>query len=440
MMLDAPEIQALVIGNPKCMEKLFEFVRREDGNETSAGYFSTVAQALLGRNSTAVTEFLFCTNDYRGDLVRAVKYRGVADFLWKLICSESSLIHYPYIKISLLQSLCDHLTSASPAISIFNTSRLLSDLLNYKDLKGWKVYAAAVMDRAGIWCETLKLTQTDTLICTFLRLLVSLLSPTTFASLCRLDLSEVYQSLSRLNMCPSQPAPSFHSALLSTLPWLTIYLHSSVSSLLSSLVIDLITCLVPWEQYEPKLISSGLLPAAVDLFAANLWSSIVHKSFQRLVETICDNGGSDTHHYLISTLQFPLTLTKIAANPYIISTTGKKTRKGSLGYVGIIGNLLVSSERVKDEMQGVEQMQWWRDFVDSFLQRKNRLEEGKLGDGATECIASPSPVSPLTSFSAALTTALLCLDTPDWDCDESYRPVEYWKLPVETHDQLADLE
>lgn len=447
MLLDAPELQAIVTGSDKYLEKLFSFLRKEERNPTSAAYFSAVAQGLLARNATAVAQFLFVNNDYKRDLVRCADCRAVCDFLWKLLCCDPGLTHFPYVKISLIQSLCDSLTSEASDIAISNIGRVLQDLINARELKGWKVFIAVTLERAGEWCETLKQPQCEGLVCTLLRLLSSLLSQPDFATLSHLDISEVYTSLQRLSMPSPLPAPPLIPSILSTFPQLHTYLQASApSGLRCSLIMDLMRGLIGWEfEVEEALISAGLIDAAVELFATQLWSSLIHMSFERLIQSICDTGFHHLQSYLINTAKLPWTLAQIASEPYV-QPCKYKLRKGNLGHVIRIGNYLKECWGLRTHMSDLEDQPWWRNFVESFLEERNKLETGRLGD---ETARSPSP-PPSATFTDQLTTALQAeqqhstLEESLEDCEEDtakqFRPVEYWKLPVERLQELADLE
>jgi len=438
MLLEAPELQAMVAGSQRYLEKLFSFLRQEDLSATSASYFSAVAQSLLGRNASAVVQFLFVSNDYKGDLVRGVESRAVCDFLWKLIYCEPGLSQFPYVKICILQSLSDALSLQISDIAVSNIGRLLQDLVNSRELKGWKVFVAVVIQTAGKWCEVLKLTQNPVLISTLLRLLSTLLSQPDFANLSQIDLSEVLLIMQRLSLsCPSPTSPLLPS-LLSTLPQLLSYLQSpSTSGLHCSLILDLMCGLVGWDKdAEETLVSEGLIDAAVSLFATQLWSSLVHKSFERLVQTIGDTGFVPLQYYLINSAKLPWTLANIASDPYIES--GKhKIRKGNLGHVARIGNYLRDCWGLRAGLSEVEQSSWWRAFLTDFLEGQNRLEAGRLGEGLER--------SPSALFSEQLTTALQLssLAASLQDCEEDtaaqFRPAEYWKIPVEQLD-LEDLD
>jgi hypothetical protein len=97
-------------------------------------------------------------------------------------------------------------------------------------------------------------------------------------------------------------------------------------------------------------------------------------------------------------------------------------------------------------MSDLEDQPWWRNFTESFLEESNKLETGRLGE---ETARSPSP-PPSATFTDQLTTALEAeqqhstLEESLEDCEEDtakqFRPVEYWKLPVERLQELADLE
>lgn len=439
MLLEAPELQALVTESEQCLEKLFSCLKREELSPTSAAYFSAVAQGLLGRNAAAVAQFLFLSNDYKGNLVRCMDCRAVGDFLWKLICCEPGFSQFPYIKICLLQSLSDSLSSQISDIAVSNIGRILQDLLNSRDLKGWKVFVAVVIQTAGKWCETLKYTQNPVLISTLLRLLASLLSQPDIANLSQIDLSDVQLVLQRLALPCAVSASPFLPCLFSTFPQLCSYLKSPTTpGLHCSLILDLMCGLVGWDKdAEEMLVSEGLIDAAVSLFATQLWSSLVHKSFERLVQTIGDTGFLPLQSYLIRSAKLPWTLASIASDPY--QESGKhKVRKGNLGHVSRIGNYLKDCWGLKAGLSEVEQFPWWRDFVQDFLEGQNRLETGRLGEGLER--------SPSALFSEQLTTALQQSSLAEslQDCEEDtaaqFHPVEYWKIPVEQLDDLEDLE
>lgn len=461
MLTDSGEVLDLFFREGIYLEQFFAFLRKPEVNPTSAGYFSQVAQSLLARNAAKVVEFLFLVYDYRRDFLRHIGCRPIAELLWKLIRCEPGLPHFTYDKLSLIEALCAFINDSASALQLSHTSQLLTDLMASRDLKGWRVYMALLMQDkvATLWCLGLR-PENPALCCTAAKLLAGVLMLPDYDALSKINYEEVDRAIRKqlgrpqkpvLEPVDTSPVPPLLRRLLPLLPSLVdelaaaCYPGATLCQWRFSLF-NLISALLFVPQAATHLIESAAVPTAVDLFQAQLWPTLFHNAFETFVHRIVEGGDLQLRKELIVRAGLPQVLAEIAQEPCVTTANKCKTRKGYMGHVTRIGNYLLESDLLLVMMEELKSDPRWGTFVREFLTPQTRLESKKLGDAEAESDSSEEFNDDTEDLYHELATALTAqLQSTLDQCSEfstdssEFQPYTYWRLAVPAH-ALEDLD
>jgi len=467
MMTDAPEVLDLFFSDATYLDQFFSYLQKASLDPTAAGYFSTVAQNLLSRNPVELVTYLFIRYSYGPDLGRHLGCRAVQDFLWKLLRCEPGLAQFSIEKLELLELLSEYISDEAAVGEILNSSSILLDLIsNGRDIKGWRVYIALLLQWkvAAPWCLAL-ISGLPLAARTAAQLMTALLSLPDFPQLAKINYEDVDRAIKKqlgrpytVSAAPVSALPPLLANLLPLLPFLVSYLEQDSTDLqLRVSIIDLITAIsglsVP--EATSSLVTSGAYSAVIALFEAQPWASFLHTAVEALVRKVLDGSNLTLKKDLLGTARLPETLAGLAACPYVVSANGSKQRRGQLGHVTRIANSLVCKDSLQDILQPLYCQHWWTEFLTHFLLPQTSLEGRKLGlDSGQEDSEEESELfqevtntrqerQPKEKDTVLFIPEATCLDTAcDFQLLEAcpllgFQTYLYWRLPVPTADLPA---
>lgn len=469
MMTDAPEVLDVFFSNCTYLSQFFSFLQKDSIDPTAAGYFSTVAQNLLSRNPVELVTYLFIEHSYGPDLVRHVGSRAVQEFLWKLLRCDPGLAQFSIEKLELLELLCECISDEATICELLNSSSILLELISSgRDIKGWRVYIALLLQWkvTASWC--LSLISTLPLAArTAAQLITALLSLPDFPQLAKINYEDVDRAIKKQlgkpytdSVPPVSVLPPLLANLLPLLPFLVNNLEEKSADLqLHVAIIHLITAIsgLSGSEVTSSLVTSGAYCAVLALFKAKPWASFLHTAVETLVRKVLEGPNVTLKKDLLVTARLPEILAKLAACPYIISSNGAKQRRGQLGHITRIANCLVCKDSLQDILQPLYSQHWWTSFLTQFLLPQTSLEGRKLGqDSGQQDSEEESELfqevtnTRLDRQSKGKDTALFipevaCLDTSsDFQLLEScpslgFQSYLYWRLPVPSDADLPAL-
>lgn len=394
MLVDSPDLLNLFFADPSYLDHFFSFLRQPSLSPTLAGYFSSISQSLLSHNSQDFLSYLFLHSTSSTDLLTHISTKSIQELLLKLLRSDLGMPQFALERMDLIDLLSQNITDETESVSVLlHSEAVLMELIAAgKEVQGWGVYMSLLLQRKVvlIWCSTL-VSENYVAVTAALRLITALLNLQDFDKLVKINFLELNKAIRKKlgRPIPSDlpdntvASPHLITNLLPLLPFLLRFLSdSSLSIQLKIATIDLIAALSgsSLPEVTSALIASGVYTEIVNLFSNTPWASLLHTSFDSFVTKIITSLNLTLKKHLILTSKLPQMLSNLSLFPYIFTSKGGKMRKGQMGYVTKIGNLLVCNDNLQEIMKDLYKENWWTEFLTGFLLCRTGIEGRKLGE------------------------------------------------------------
>ena len=360
------------------MPDLFAPLQGELLDPVSAGYLAQVSCQLVDYNAEEVVNFLFSGNDYSPELVRQVGNRSISEWLGGMLKADCGGSQFAIEKMRILDLLVDTISTSSATSAVVNAGQVLLDLIdNGKDLRGWNIYMALLVQSQS----ALKLVGNFT----SKQQEKAIVSAEIVGKVMDLEeFEEIYDF-----QFDSIHRPASHQALVDVYDVFAL-INDQVAAITSLLrnssgqirrIIALIRLLSivlqsPTPQIERSFVSNRTLEAVCGLLAAFPCASFLHQAVSLLISALLASASAGLKYDLLVTTKFAATLADISVE----GKWNKAERPGNLAYVTLVGNLLLEAAEKQPFVAGcLEQEETWKPFVES-LRRRNEEARGKLGE------------------------------------------------------------
>lgn len=410
------------------MAELFSPLKGSLLDPVSAGYLAEVCSHLIVYNAEEVVKFLFVSNVYSEALVKQVGNRSISECLGRLLRADCGGSQFAIEKMRVIDLLVDSISENASCAVVLNAGKVLIDLIdNGKDLRGWNIYMAALIQSQCALKLVLNLTSKQQE--------KAIISAELIGKILDLEeFDEIYDFPFR-----SIHRPASHQALSEVydifallndqMEQITAALSNSTGEIRRIMaLIHLLSVVLqsPTPQIERSLVGRRTLGAVVSLFAVYPWASFIHLAIYRLIAALLSSSSSGLKYDLLVTMKFASSLADISRTGEL----NKAERPGNLAYITLIGNLLLETSDKQPFVAGcLEQDEEWRVFCETTLTRRNELEQGKLGEKQIDEEGNGS--QPSTDVSSGSTQ-----EEPDehaatnTDPSQLFSSFLYWSVPI----------
>lgn len=371
-----------IADSPELLSQFCAFLDDEDLNATLVGYFCKVLIAMISRSPEKFVSFLGSS----GRLERIAKHtshRGFYDVGIKILMLDS--IQYPsllesqsFLIINFIQTLAQ-----GKRLQVVNSSNVIIDFI---------IRSAENMSK-----DLIEVLISDPSIQTLFTCLQSDDSFRVVASV------NIIKTLLQANLRVSLKTVTEHyfsgQVFQDNLTWLIKVLSRPKSrTMLNTMklefeplgedrlkVVELVSVLtrIPDDNLIQVLANSGIFEAVQDLFFSYPWHSFLHNIFENIVAHVISSQNEVLIQNAVLRHEF---LQKIVGT--CVEQQGKH-RPGLLGVVHKIANMIKNSGNplVFERLVGNE---LWSNFVNGYLERRNKLDYLQLGDLSRKIRSSSS--------------------------------------------------
>ncbi|CAG9325789.1 unnamed protein product [Blepharisma stoltei] len=189
-----------------------------------------------------------------------------------------------------------------------------------------------------------------------------------------------------------------------------------------------------------------IIPKLTELFESHDWNSLLHERYFNIVESIIYSDSQDLQIALLEDAKLPQLLIRLGNSPYV--QYGRALiKRGSMGYVYKIANLLISSKNkgiIEDEV--INKIEGWASFEKEIVEVYNRVANSELGaiynfesassEGNNETESSNLPVF-TDSDNAQIEPISSVSDAQGFGGDETaseYFENVYWKVEFDLNE------
>jgi serine/threonine-protein phosphatase 6 regulatory subunit 3 len=379
---DLEKVVSLFFKEPGYMERLLDFLKTDKLNFTLAGYFAKVITSLFCYHSHSVLAAALDVANCSKDLVRHVASRSIAEVIERLLAFEEpgSNAYIPERK-QLLDLLVDAIAPETEIESINASSIIVNFLGKQTSVVRWEEVARHLATRATIERIMRHLYSCNTIV---VKSLVSVL----IAIISHAPLKSDAQGEDDTTLYEAE-VPPVVELLATHLDKLVAYIkepRAPVSRTTFKVAIPVLgedrlkLCEllgVAMKLDEPllnkRLISEKVPSLFVEMFVEFPWNSSYHKCFESFVNAVLDSSDNSLKTALILEAELPRYLVELSDNGRF-PTEGVEIRRGNLGFVTRISNLLV--KHAKDDLvkQLLAKFPSWDCYVCEALQERNEIE------------------------------------------------------------------
>lgn len=376
------------------VDKLLSVLKMDRVHPTLAGYFSKVFECLFRSEESVVLKAIF-EGHYEHDFIRLLNSRSIAEALGKIIwLDERTPQLYLSNRIELVNKVVSLIDQASPYETCANASNLLVETIaRGKDIDGWAVIVQSLSSPAVL--EKL-IKQLGCPEVNVLRSAVAVLS-----ALCKPEVLNIFKSPDQeesttlmrdedevplivhlltkvvknlpdlLSRCPAAAQPSTFGASVSVLGEGRLKLIEFANTVLR----------IQDAAIVKAVAECTIIETITALFQEFCWHSLLHGAYEQLVLVVLQSSSMELKSRLLISAKLPKVLIRLCADQ-AQNGRGLAIRRGSLGHVTRLANILENASKIQDYIRGVlDATKGWRQFYTSTITLQNETESRRL-DGA----------------------------------------------------------
>jgi len=408
------------------LEYLFSFLdSNEELNPVLSGYFNKVVESLFRRNPEKMIEFVYDNEGIMASLAKHIGNRSISDLLGLFICYES--FHYEdekplylTLKLEVIEDLVNILTESEDIDSSTNAAHVLCEIVSKSDVivDGKEIGVKLVSDKVlGQIFNTLRKRDNFLVLnaCNVLYFIVEYLNP--YRPVRNMSLSYKLQRQSRdvenepLIDCISKNIATFAQILSNktSQEGVKTAFGTNVKLLGSGRLrmIELIDRILKMNSRRiiQRVCETNLIQIITELFLEFEWNNMLHHSYERFVTTLLTRNDPGLLKALfIDSQLLEIIMNSMKESKIEIFKQGRKIRKGNLGHITRIANILVDSSQnsaeIKEYLTGNPE---WENFVQTILQETNDKNNTQIGGvNMKEMIAHKAEFSPKTGITDEL--------------------------------------
>jgi len=408
------------------LEYLFSFLdSNEELNPVLSGYFNKVVESLFRRNPEKMIEFVYDNEGIMANLTKHIGNRSISDLLGLFICYES--FHYEdekplylTLKLEEIENLVGILTESEDIDSSTNAAHVLCEVISKNDVivDGKEIGVKLVSDKVlSQIFNTLRKRDNFLVLnaCNVLYFIVEYLNP--YRPVRNMSLSYKLQRQSRdtenepLIDCISKNIATFAQILSNQTSQEGVKTAFGTSAkLLGSgrlRMIELIDRILKMNSRRiiQRVCETNLIKIITELFLEFEWNNMLHHAYERLVTTLLTRNDPGLLKALfIDSKLLEIIIDSMKESKIEIFRQGRKIRKGNLGHLTRIANILVDSSQNSGEIQEyLTRNPEWENFVQTILQETNDKNNTQIGGvNMKEMIAHKAEFSPKTGITDEL--------------------------------------
>lgn len=328
-------------------------------------------------------EYICRKNSFATDLAKHVYSTSISDLLDKIL--SACVDGYTDIKLLILDSLLERIDPAFTMEESHHSSLLISTLINRH---------SNISDG-----ETLisKLASTESLKFLFSQLFSSSSWVARAAANILKHLIPVAgKEGSDDEAANGENGSPVTDVLIDTMPRIVAYLDSRPDELQNTthgiaitpvkedklFLIDLIIsgCKLSNDRFVRTVVDSQAILVITKLFVESPWNSALHNLFEHLVRTVLQSENSDLIKSLMEEANLPMHLIQIGTEPTTVLPNGVEVRKGYLGHITRLSNLLADQEKSYSYLNShLNNLIGWEEYKATTLTQVNETESRQLG-------------------------------------------------------------
>jgi hypothetical protein len=131
-----------------------------------------------------------------------------------------------------------------------------------------------------------------------------------------------------------------------------------------------------------RLVATAVPTVFVEMFVEFPWNSSYHKVFETFVNTVLDSADDSLKEALILRAELPRCLVDLSDNEKF-PTGGVEIRRGNLGFVTRISNILVKHAKNDAVKQLLSNFPSWDCYVNEALKERNEIESQTIAGQKT---------------------------------------------------------
>lgn len=380
---DLDKVNNLFTKESVFIERLMNFLKTERLNLTLAGYFSKVYTSLFNRYCHFILSATFEAQNYSKDFVRHISSRSIAEVVERLLSFEDAgTNNFVQERRQLLDLLIDVIAPETEIDSINASSIIVNFLSKQSSVVRWEEVTSHLTTKATLERLMRHLYSGNTVVVKgIVAVLIALI---TYAPLKAEAQGEDEDST--IIEAETYPIIELLSAHIDKIIGTITEPRGSVSqttfkATINSLGEDRLK-LTELLTIALRLNDSGLTKRVIQekvpsifvrLFVEFPWNSSYHKVFESFVNTVLDSGDDFLKEALLVTAELPRQLVDLSDNEKF-QTNGVEIRKGNMGFVTRISNILVRHSKNDIVKQFLTKSPSWDCYVMEALRERNEIE------------------------------------------------------------------
>mmetsp|Transcript_7925 Transcript_7925/g.15378 ORF Transcript_7925/g.15378 Transcript_7925/m.15378 type:complete len:581 (-) Transcript_7925:1692-3434(-) len=380
---DLEKVINLFTKEAEFMQRLLDFLRTERINLTLAGYFSKVYTSLFNRYCHFVLASTFETSNYSKDFVRHVASRSIAEVIERILSfEEAGTKTYVEERKHLLDLLIDMIAPETEIESINASSIIVNFLSKQTSVVRWEEVASHLATSATLEKLLKHLYSNNVVVVkTLVSVLIAIITHAPLRSetqkeeedstiieaesfpiidLLNAHLNKIVETITEPRNVESNTTfkatiPVLGEDRLKLSELLAVALKLNDSSL------------------SKRIIQEKVPSTFVKMFVEYPWNSSYHKIFESFVNTVLESNDEALKDSLLVTAELPKHLVDLSDNEKF-QTNGVPIRRGNLGYVTRISNILVKNSKNDFIKQLLSKSPSWDCYVCEALRERNEIE------------------------------------------------------------------
>ncbi|CAG9326809.1 unnamed protein product [Blepharisma stoltei] len=393
---DVPPVLDKLFDSEPLLQQLFSFLHNDYIHPTLAGYFGKVALTLANRHIREIMKFV-TENNFIGELLKHLEYKSVADVIFKLLLVDipGEPVYLPQ-RIEIVKGLLKGLKDEKREIQ-HHAGHILTDLINkVTETNSWRSLVEVIMNKETLEYLFSGLVEANLgVVNACVSVLKSIMSSQYRDELFTLDQKDK-DSLENemVTIQESEQTCTFIDCFVQSLDgFIQILVKESDVKFLTTFnekievlgegrlkIVEALNAAIKMEKKEiyTKLYESGAMKVLVDLFFRFSWNSMLHSSFENIVQGVLYINHSDLKTQLLEDAKL---VEKIAQKGLEQVNSYSKLKPGYLGHLKRIANLINKLAQAQPEVHAVLlKSENWESFKTQYLEVENKKEEATLGD------------------------------------------------------------
>ena len=363
--------------DPALLPVLFHYLESDTRlNLTLVGYCASVSQRVLERQSIRVLDFLFQEGaDYTGALLRHIGNRAIAELVVNVLVVNAQFA----ARQKLLQGVVMKLGKDVDRETIVNVGFTVSEVIRRSaDVGEWRNLIATLLSTEAMekFAEVIAVSDVGDVAA---GILTAFMSHSSFDDVTGYVTSVAGEDFSL--------ASSIKPSLVASLEYLSEPLPTDGSptsygsspplgQLRLALVSFVNTSLrVLGSDFDYLLCDKDYYGTVTKLFLAYPWHSGLHLAYEALVRTTIEESSQVLKNELMERTSLVTVLNEVGKEA--TKQPPEKHRKGFMGHITRIANILLSASTTSPYMKQVLECEGWMQFAGGYLIPQNRVETSK---------------------------------------------------------------